>query len=117
MSLPLTRDNLRAAYNYLAETAPYCRWNMPDGEDVEFRVVRSLDLRGWYQFRDGRHFIGISSGCIGRTASLMEVMAHEMLHMHQRLSGMESPHAQHNAAFNKLAARVCDVHGFDPKLF
>jgi hypothetical protein len=47
----------------------------------------------------------------------MAVMAHEMVHLHQRDVCMETPGAQHNAAFNKLAAKVCRLHGFDPKLF
>jgi hypothetical protein len=45
------------------------------------------------------------------------VMAHEIIHLHQALVGMESPCAEHNAAFNKLAAQVCKTHGFDPKSF
>jgi hypothetical protein len=43
-------------------------------------------------------------------------MAHEMIHLHQRVTGMENS-AQHNAAFRKLAAHVCRLHGFDPKAF
>ena len=117
MSLPLTRDILRAAYAYLAETPPFNRWNMPDAEDIEFRVSRSNDTCGTYEKVKGKHVIGASSALIGWTNSLMALVAHEMVHLHQNHSGMESPHAEHNAAFHKLAKRVCDVHGFDPKLF
>jgi hypothetical protein len=110
MTLPLTPEMLRAAYDYLRVSAPYDAWNLPDGDEVVFRVGRSHDTRGWYKLEKGRHVITVSARCIGRTDSLMAVMAHEMVHL-------ETPGAQHNAAFNKLAAKVCRLHGFDPKLF
>lgn len=116
MTLPLTPDTLRAAYEYLATTPPFNRWNMPDSEDVEFRVASSRRICGWYRRVGGKHRITISSGTIGRTASLIETVAHEMIHLHQGDTCMENQ-AQHNAAFMKLAAKVCGVHGFDERLF
>jgi hypothetical protein len=118
MSLPLTKENLAACYDYLCTTQPFSEWNMPDSEDVKFRVVKSGDVRGWYLLEhDGSHTIAISSRCIGRTQSLVETMAHEMIHLHQGDVKMDSPGAQHNRAFWKLADIVCEAHGFDPKLF
>jgi hypothetical protein len=116
VTLPLTPETLEAAYEYLRTTRPLCTWNLPEGEDVVFRVGRSPDTRGWYKLEKGRHVITVSARCIGRTDSLMAVMAHEMVHLHEQYadacgSGM------HSAAFNKWAAQVCAVHGFDPKLF
>lgn len=116
-ALHLTPDILRAAYALLASCQPFHRWNLPDSEDVKFNVVRSLDLRGWYVNQKGTHTIAISSGCCALLDSLLKITAHEMLHLHQKQSGMESPHAQHNAAFNKLAAQICEIHGWDVKLF
>lgn len=118
MTLPLTPDTLRAAYDYICTTPPFSRWNMPEGEEIVFRVVRDPGLRGWYN-RDGRgrHVIAISSRCIGHTNNLIATVAHEALHLHQRDTRMETPCAQHNAAFNKLAERVCRYHGWDPRLF
>lgn len=114
--LPLTIDTLRAAYDYLATTPPFVRWNLPDGEDVTFRVVKSLDTRGWYRRVGQRHTIGISRNCIGRTDSLMEVMAHEMVHLHEEQAGACGS-GEHSRAFNRWAAQVCKWHGWDPKLF
>lgn len=116
MTLPLTPDTLRAAYDYLAITPPFNRWNLPDGEDVTFRVIRAPTLRGWYRREGTRHVIAVSSVCIGRTASLMELMAHEMIHLHEEQAGACTA-GMHSAAFRKWSAQVCRWHGFDPKLF
>jgi hypothetical protein len=116
-SLPLTPDTLRAAYNYLNETPPFCRWNLPEGDDVEFRVIRSKSDAGWHMIVDSKDIIAVSSATIGRTQSLMEVMAHEMVHLHQRRIGTETAGTMHNRAFYLLSAQVCRFHGFDPKLF
>lgn len=116
MTLPLTPDILRLAYDYLSETQPFCRWNLPPSEDVTFKVVRDPASRGWYRLDGDRHLIAISTRCIGRTESLMEAMAHEIVHLHERHVGACGS-GQHSAAFNRWAAQVCKVHGFDDKLF
>lgn len=118
MTLPLTSDTLAAAYDFLRATPPFNRWNMPAGENVVFKVIRSASLRGRYYFVPARrrHCIEVSSASIGHTHSLVEVMAHEMIHLHEEQVGAVT-RAQHNAAYRKWAARVCAIHGFDPKLF
>lgn len=113
MTLPLTKDVLRAAYNYLNETSPFCKWNLPDGEDVEFRVAKSRECHGWLNPRK-RPCITISSATVGQTLSLLAAMAHEMVHVHQHLTGQP---LTHGPAFKARAAQVCRVHGFDPKTF
>lgn len=117
MTLPLNKETLEQAYEFLRVTPPFNRWNLPDGEDVKFVVIRDRDTAGWHKMVDGKHIIGISRGSIGRTHSLMEVMAHEMCHAHQRETNMETKNSEHNAAFRKLAAMVCKIHGYDPLLF
>ena len=116
MTLPLTQDTLKAAYDYLATTPPFLKWNLPDSDDVRFVISGSRDVYAWYRRNGGKHEIGVSTRYIGRTQSLIAVMAHELVHLHQRSSGMETP-SQHNAAFHRLAAQVCEIHGFDPQLF
>lgn len=117
MTLPLTPDTLRAAYDYLVTTPPFAKWNMPDSEDVIFRVTRHRDrLAHYVRDKAGRNTIVVSSHLVGRSHSLIETMAHEMVHLHQAEAGMENA-AQHNAAFRKLATKVCEVHGFDAKVF
>lgn len=117
--LPLTPEVLAAAYDYLASTEPFCRWNLPDSDDITFRVVKSRKMFAQYVY-DGTHTIEVSSGTVGHTATLMTTMAHELTHLHLRLTGMESKSSNpnvHNLPFRKLAAQVCRVHGFDLKAF
>ena len=40
-------------------------------------------------------------------------MAHEMIHMRQRLTKTETKGAEHNAEFHQLAKLVCRRLGFD----
>lgn len=117
--LPLTPDVLASAYDYLVSTEPFCRWNLPDSEDIKFRVTRAKDCYAAYHY-DGGHTIDVSSSAVGQTDTLMQVMGHEMTHLHLRITGMESrsdnPNV-HNGAFRKLAARICQTHGWDLKAF
>lgn len=117
MTLPLTVETLRAAYDYLNSTPPFARWNLPDGDDVKFIVARDRSLAGWHE-RDGRkHIIAISSYFIARDLSLLGTMAHEMVHLHQVHSGMMDG-GNHGRTFKKLAARVCRYHAdMDPRNF
>ena len=119
MSLPLTPALLRAAYEYLRATPPFRGWGMPTGSAVKFQVLRTKDRHGDHYGFVGQpgHVIRISAGRIGRTHSLMEVMAHEMIHARQQERKTYTANTQHNAEFHKLAAVVCKVHGFEPKLF
>jgi hypothetical protein len=120
MTLPLTKEVLAAAYDYLASTEPFARWNMPDAEDILFSVVRSPSEFAHYTWDGKRHTIAVSSRAVGHTSTLLIVMSHEMIHLHLEATGMESKGGDrntHNMAFRKLAARVCKVHGFDVKAF
>lgn len=117
MALKLTPDILCGAYDFLCLTLPFKNWNLPDGEDVKFKVVWTPGLRGWYKYDAGKHSIGVSASCIGHTVSLIEVMAHEMIHLHESHARICRADVEHSAAFKKMAKRVCDVHGFDYKLF
>jgi hypothetical protein len=116
MTLPLTVDMLRAAYDFLDETPPFDRWNLPAGEDVTFRVVRDPAVRGWHRRENGKHVIAISSNTIGHTINLVATMAHEMIHVHETHS-KACGSGEHSAAFRRWQGQVCKAHGFDPKLF
>ena len=116
MPLNLTPDVLRAAYDYLNATRPFVRWNLPDGDDVVFRVVRTPNLYAWYERKRGRHLIAVSRSSVGHTPTLIETMAHEMIHLHEEANGAKT-RGEHSAAFKRWAVQVCAVHGFDPKRF
>lgn len=118
MSITLTPETLRACYDFLCTTEPYRRWNLPDGDDVHFRVVSNPAVQGlyWWDTERRQHAIAISRRCIGHTDSLVKVMAHEMIHVHEQHAGACTV-AEHSRAFNRWAAQVCKVHGWDVKGF
>lgn len=119
MTLPLTKHLLAAAYDYLAAAEPFCRWNLPDSEDVQFKVGRFRTHCAHYQRVGDRHTITASTNAIGQTDTLMRKMAHEIIHLHLEELGMDSRGTAntHSGAFRQLAADVCKVHGWDLKVF
>lgn len=114
----LTPTMLEAAYEYLKTTPPFRRWKLPSADHVEFRVTRDQNVLGYYQphDKDGRHIVGISAAKIDRTETLMETMAHEMVHLRQHLTRSAS-NGGHNVEFQRIGAQVCKQHGFNPKFF
>ena len=117
MTLPLTPDVLRAAYAFLNETDPFRRWNLPDPEEVAFRVAKDRGAIGWHTFDGLKHTVFVSANLVGHTESLVRLMAHEMIHVHEQHSGACKRGVEHSKAFNRWAAQVCRIHGFDPKQF
>lgn len=127
MTLPLNAERLALLYDFLAECPPFDKWNMPPSDEIKFVVTRSNSTRGYYVRPTGKHEIGISTVCCGWMNAVVWVMAHEMVHLHQgdvdkpgarkSCGGMETPNAEHNAAFKKLAQIVCKIHGYDPHEF
>lgn len=115
MSLGLTPEILRAAYDFLRMTEPFDGWDLPEGEAVAFAVIRADDKYGDCETTNSKPpLIRISSRLVGWTDTLVKVMAHEMLHVHlQRLDAR----AKHGPRFKKLALEICKHHGFDPKNF
>lgn len=115
--LPLSPETLAAAYDYIRTTPPFRRWNLPEPEDVRFVVVPNTKCFGWCKCDKGvRPIIAISSKMVEKTQELMETMAHEMIHLHEHHNGVRG-WGEHGKAFQAYAARVCKIHGFDPKTF
>lgn len=108
---------LEACYDFLREADPFHRWKLPDGETIEFHVIRSNRFRGWHEFDGESHKVGISDRWHSHTASIVETMAHEMIHIRQAIRGTTTKNTQHNAEFHRIADRVCRIHGFDRKAF
>lgn len=116
MTLPLTTETLAAAWDYLAVTPPFSKWNMPESEDVRFKPTRDKSRFGWhrYDYTARRHEIYISRSLVLRSSTLLMVMAHEMIHVHQFRAGLSRAH---NDTFHRWGREVCGVHGFDVGLF
>ncbi len=116
MALTLTPEMMAHAFEYLACQKPFNGWNLPAAEDIRFLVVRRKDRFAHYQWKGGRHHIVFSSQYVGRHEVLIATMAHEMIHLHAELSCMATSNP-HDAAFHKIADKVCKIHEFDRLTF
>jgi hypothetical protein len=117
MTLPLTPEMLAASYDYLASTNPFDKWNLPISEEIKFRVYKRGDRYAHYHFKNGKHQISVSSILVGSHVTLLSTMAHEMLHLHMKANACLDMRCPHGSGFNKLADRVCKIHGFDRLIF
>jgi SprT-like family protein len=113
----LTSDLLRATYNMVAEMPPFVGWNLPDGDDVEFQIVKDKGTRGWHRYSATKHSIGISRVCVQRYDTLILTMMHEMVHAHEGNIKLDRKDVDHSSAFNRWAAQVCRIHKLDPGIF
>jgi hypothetical protein len=114
MTLKLHPEMLVAAYEYLRTTEPFKAWNLPHSDDVGFHVVKTSVMSADFSVENGMPIIRVSLAKNGHTNSLMETMAHEMIHLRQHLTKDREVHGRR---FQKMAARVCKAHGFDPLTF
>ena len=115
MTLQLTPEVLQAGYDLLNLTRPFNRWNLPS-DTVIFKVAKSRREHGWFTVdAKDRLLIVASSALTGHLITLLGTLGHEMIHLHQHLTGMP---INHGPAFKKLAQEVCKYHrDFDPKAF
>lgn len=117
MRLKVSPEVMRGMYDYLSCTLPFSRMKLPHSSTIKFVVDRQRDTSGWYRCDDGQHVIGVSERNVGTTTTLSMIIAHEMLHLYQRVTKTDHSDSMHNAAFIKLAQRTCEIHGWDPKQF
>ena len=118
--LHLTPEALENAYEYMRATLPFRRMNLPHADEILFRVMGARDRYGHFKgrIRDNSDLneIALSQTKVHSTDVLMQTMAHEMIHLHQHEKG-SCTRGVHNAQFQRIAARVCRIHGFDPETF
>lgn len=114
MTLRLTTEMCEHGYVFLTHTQPFDRWNLPDAHDIRFALYKKPFEYGYYQrTAAGDHTIAIGPK-VGHTVTLLQTLAHEMVHLYQAITKMETSQ-EHNAAFRKLWQQVCRHHGWDPK--
>lgn len=115
MTLRLHPDLLAAVFDMLRTTEPFRAWKLPESDDVAFHVVRDPKMYADFGVDDdGGPLIRVSAAKNGHTLTLLQSMAHEMIHLRQYLTGDKETHGPR---FQKAAAKVCAIHGFDPKTF
>ena len=118
--LHLTPDGLENAYEYLRTTLPFRRMNLPHADNLVFRVMGARDRFGHFRGRiknmPDLNEIGVSIRVVKSTDLLMATMAHEMIHLYQHENGSATK-SSHNAEFERIASRVCRIHGFNREEF
>jgi hypothetical protein len=118
--LHLTPDCLENAYEYLRGTLPFRRMNLPHADELVFKVMGARDRFGHFRGRiktvPDLNEIGVSIRVVNSTNLLMATMAHEMIHLYQHESG-GCTRGHHNTEFERIATRVCRIHGFERESF
>lgn len=114
MPIHLNKEMLAHCYDMLAATHTMSRWNLPPAEDVKFRIIRRKDRYAHHEVVGGVHHIAVSSTFVGTFQTLIMTMAHEMIHVHQDLTGMPRDDGK---GFAKIADRVCKELEFDRLIF
>lgn len=111
--IEVSRASIIAAYELLRTTRPFLGWKLPDCGEIEFSVIKA---NTHYGDCDGET-IRVSRAKHGQLSTLLQTVAHEMIHLYQMHNRKAAPNGGHNADFHKRAARVCRVHGWDAKTF
>ena len=113
--LPVTPERLAGVYEMLRGWPPFSGWNLPPAESVKFHVLKTDQWHAdWWIDEAERHHIRVSEKKHGHLASLVESMAHEMIHAHCDRRGVRG---EHGRDFQAAADKVCRFHGFDRKSF
>ena len=114
----MTPEQLHATYDWMRKFKPFCRWKLPDGEEIEFEVNCHQKTPGFYTrvVRTQEHCIGVSVKHIGTILTLQKVMGHEMIHLKQAIAKTET-RGEHNAEFRTLAKQVCKAWNWDVQDF
>lgn len=106
----LTPDLLERAYEMNRAMLPFRRMKLPDPDSIMFKVSAHSDRYGHFRATTDTsrdfHEISISSVLVTNPYTLLEVMAHEMIHLAQEVAGTASRQGQHNAEFWDLVAEV-----------
>lgn len=118
MTLPLSPNMVRKAYEFLCETPPIKQWNLPSSDDIRFAIANDPNTIAWHtakgRGKKRRHVFAISAKCVGHTTTLLMAVAHEMVHLHHDLVGIPVAHGE---AFKKHARQICKANGWDAKAF
>lgn len=120
MPIALTAERVAAVYDCLRTFPPFCRWKLPPSDEVIFHVTRHRDRQGHCTVDHNckNPEITVSEYWVGTFETLVSLVAHEMIHLHQFLSGADpGPGTQHDAEFRRIAKRICLLFNWDYKQF
>lgn len=117
MTARLTPARLASVYRMLLEWPPFNRWSLPAADEVKFRTLRTQRWDADWCIAGGTHHIRVSEGRAGHMDTIVQCVAHEMIHVRQRVAGTETRGVEHNAEFRRIALAVCKRYGWDVKQF
>lgn len=113
----VTPRRIAAAYAFLRECHPFCRWSLPPADALRFEILRTRD-HAEYVPGERRDVIRVNAQTHITLEQLFETVAHEMVHLRQEMVG-RLPVAvdAHNADFRRMAKQVCSHLGFNVQNF
>lgn len=116
----LTPTILVATYEFFCQVPPFSRWRMPEADEIEFHVVRAMKQAAFADCgvgTTGAFCMRFSARRHRHIQTLLMTMAHEMIHLHQKVHGLESRNNDHNENFWKCAKYLCATYGWDIGIF
>lgn len=109
---------MASAYEYLRTTRPFAGWRLPHADEVEFHVTRHRDRDGDHcMYPDGTHRIRASAPRVTTTDSLMQLIAHELIHLYQDGILKSRSSNPHDKQFHRFARAICRIHGWEHRSF
>jgi len=117
MSLHMTPELLEQTYILCAETPPIKGWNIPDPDEIIFKVLSTKERLGHFRagVNGGLHEIAVSNSNVGTLDMLIRTMLHEICHLEDfRRTGCGTNHGR---GFTSLAKEVCKHHSLAVKGF
>ena len=112
----ITPEQVAAVYECLRAFPPFSKWKLPPADEVELHIGLQEDAFAHYHRDDGRHAMTISMLLVKDWQTLVETVAHEMIHLHQARAGTET-RAEHNREWHRLADTVCKRFGWQRDKF
>ncbi len=109
--IPVTKETVEATYTWLLHFPPFNRWNLPAAERLNFAVDHLKSM--WADYDPETKTVRVSSAKVSTYPSLLQAVAHEMIHVREDAVGKWSD--KHDTAFFKRSVKlVCKHWGFDP---
>lgn len=110
----VTTHNMRACYDFLKEVVFQNNELLPDSKYIRF-VAKKLKHHGYHDFVNGRHTIWADTTPkdTPTITKLMQIMAHEMIHVMRRDHKPDVPDEDaHDTIFKESCAVVENIMGW-----
>ncbi len=111
-----TPEQVAAVYDCLRAFPPFAGWRLPPSDEIEIHIGVQEDAYAIYHRTGDQHGITVSMLLVTDWSTLVETVAHEMVHLHQARAGTET-RAEHNREWRRLAAKVCASFGWNVERF